>query len=86
MNMLKSKLFLLVSVAALVFSSQSALAQYYSPYNSYGYGTANNYRSPYSYNYGSSNTYRSPYSYGNSYRSPYSYNTFNNRTSTYGYG
>lgn len=81
--MLKTKLLLLTSVAALVFSSQSALAQYYSPYSNYGYGTANQYRSP--YNYGSSNAYRSPYGYGNRYRAPSNYRAPTSNASTYGY-
>ena len=86
--MLKTKLSLLASVAALVFSSQSVLAQYYSPYSSYGYGSSNNYSYPYNYNYRSNSTYSSPYSYSNSYgsyRSPYGYGTSNNTSSNYRY-
>lgn len=74
--MLKTKLLLLASVAALVFSSQPVFAQQYSPYNNpynnYGYAAPGNYPAPYNYNYRAPyNNYRSPYA--NNYSTPYNY-------------
>ena len=84
--MQKTKFLLLASVAVLVFSSQPAFAQQYSPYN-YGYGN-NNYATPYRYNYAApySNNYRSPSGYN--YRAPTTYNYQNpyNYSNPYNYG
>ena len=80
--MFKSIHLLLASIAVLVFSSQSLLAQNYSPYSSYGYGNYYPYGTANSQYYGSgtSGAYRSPYAYG----SPYSYSAPAARPGTYG--
>jgi hypothetical protein len=83
------KIFLWASSAALAFSSYSVIAQNYSPYSNYSYGSGGNYSSPYSnyYGSGSSNSYRSPYNYGygSSYATPYSYSTPSTSSPAYGY-